>query len=240
MELNLPHLTILAGYYGVGKTNLALNLARWLARKKEPVTLIDLDIVNPYFRSSDYAQLLKDEGVSLLAPTFARSALENPSLPAAINGAFDTEGTVIIDVGGDDAGATVLSRYREDIQRRAGNNTSDFAFWYVVNRFRSNAPSTEAAAQEAIAQLRDIEAACKLKATGIVNNTHLQSETTLNIVREGLVFAQTAADLDALPLVATTIPKQLVTEAQNDPELSALLDSGQLWPVELLVTTPWQ
>ena len=249
----MPQLTILVGYYGVGKTNLALNLALGVARHGEPVTLVDLDIVNPYFRSSDYPELLEGGGVTLLAPTFARSTLENPSLPAAINGAFDSEGTVIIDVGGDDAGATTLSRYRPDIQRyleRGGAGRGDgaqdpqdskFAFFYVVNRFRSNAPSPEEAASEAIAQLRDIEIASGLKATGIINNTHLQSETSLDTILEGLAFGEAAAKLDALPLIATTIPKQLAGAALTEhPTLRALYDAGQLWPLELLVTTPWQ
>jgi len=267
MDITLPHLSIITGYYGVGKTNLSLNLVRAAARKNEPVTLIDLDIINPYFRSSDYLQELQEQGVNLIAPTFARSALETPSLPAAMNGAFDAPGTVIIDVGGDDAGATTLARYRSDIQRRldqmgradSSSSSSDggtqsaqdssdpespqnpqYALWYVVNRYRSNAATPQEAAVEAAGQLRDIETACKLKATGIINNTHLQADTTIDIVLEGLAFAQATAELTALPLIATTIPEQLLNAAQSTPELEALSDAGKLWPLELLVTTPWQ
>jgi len=260
MDISVPQLTIIVGYYGVGKTNLALNLARRTARKNaQPVTLVDLDIVNPYFRSSDYQQQLQASGIKLLAPTFARSTQDTPSLPAAISGAFSTPGTVIVDVGGDDAGATALARYRADIERRtrqgtvlcpeeAGEGvhtpadpaTPDFAFWYVVNRFRSNAPDTQTAAAEAVAQLRDIEAACHLKATGIINNTHLQSETTLATIQEGLAFGKTVAEMGALPLIATTIPEPLLSEARKTPPLKALYNTGKLWPVDLLVTTPWQ
>jgi len=256
MDITLPKLCIITGYYGVGKTNLSLNLAKSTALRAqgqtgsggalsdtEPVTLIDLDIINPYFRSSDYVEGLRQEGIELVAPTFARAGIEVPALPAAINGAFDSLGTVIIDVGGDDAGATTLARYRIDIERRLAadvDSANDFALWYVINRSRSTEVSTEAAAAEALAQLREIEASCKLKATGIINNTHLQGETTLDIVHEGLRFGQAVAEAAKLPLTMSTLPAALLLQAQKDAVLQDLLDSGQMQPVELLVKTPWQ
>ncbi|MCL2679894.1 MAG: ParA family protein [Coriobacteriia bacterium] len=263
MDILLPKLCIVTGYYGVGKTNLSLNLATSAAARtpqlngsstadEASVTLIDLDIINPYFRSSDYGEILQQHGVELIAPTFARAGIEVPALPAAINGGFDALGTVIIDVGGDDAGATTLARYRIDIERRlaatrtnssadsSSDDRADFALWYVVNRNRSTDSCLQAAAAEAVTQLREIEAACKLQATGIINNTHLQGETTLADIHEGLTFGQSVAAAAELPLIMSTIPATLCADANGDPVLQDLLSSGQLQPVELLVTTPWQ
>ena len=98
-------ITVICGHYGCGKTNLALNLALEAAGSG-PVTLVDLDIVNPYFRSSDYGELLKNKGVRLIAPVFAGTTLDTPTLPPEIQSIFAPgAGRVIIDSGGDDAGA---------------------------------------------------------------------------------------------------------------------------------------
>ncbi|MCL2606592.1 MAG: ParA family protein [Coriobacteriia bacterium] len=249
MNITLPKLCIITGYYGVGKTNLSLNLVKsamaTAGSDDTPVTLVDLDIINPYFRSSDYIEKLRQSNVELIAPTFARAGIETPALPAAINGAFESMGTVIIDVGGDDAGATTLARYHSDIQRslqRNANTATDeyFALWYVINRSRSTQSSLDDAVAESLAQLREIETACKLQATGIVNNTHLQDETDIQTVHQGLRFGQAVANAANLPLIMSTYPSALESEIQNDSLLQDALASGQLQSVELLVTTPWQ
>ncbi|MDR1412489.1 MAG: ParA family protein [Actinomycetes bacterium] len=235
--------TIITGHYGVGKTNLALNLARDAALSgRGQVMLVDLDIVNPYFRSSDYPQLLDDYGIRLVAPTFARTTLESPSLPAAVSAAFDHAGPVFFDVGGDDDGATTLGRYRNEIQTRAATlreNPNGYAFLYVVNRYR-NLSTTPT---EAVLLLREIEAACGLTATGIVNNSHLQIETTLDVVAAAADFGVAVARLARLPLVATTLPAALMDAAATDTRLAqapgGAATLGELLPIQTLVTTPW-
>ncbi|MCL2526163.1 MAG: hypothetical protein FWE46_03830 [Coriobacteriia bacterium] len=222
------------------------------------VSLIDLDIINPYFRSSDYGANLLGGRVNLVSPTFAGMNIENPALTAAINGALESAGTVIVDVGGDDAGATVLARYHADIQRRLAGSSArndshgrsdiavcppgspDFGLWYVANHRRSTQLALEDAVAEALWQLREIERVSKLAATGIVNNTHLQEETSLFTLRDGLLFARALAAAAQLPLLFSTFPRNLLAQAQVDSQLAGLLATGQLQPVERLVTTPWQ
>jgi len=224
----LKRFTVVTGHYGCGKTNLSMNLALDLAREGRDVTLVDLDIVNPYFRSSDSHELLAQRGVRLIAPTFAGTTLETPSLPAEIYSAFEVTGPVIFDVGGDDAGATALGRYSAEIA------AIDYELLYVINRYR-NLTATPA---EAAALLLEIEAAAHLKATGVINNSHLQAETTAETVLDSLEFARETAGLLGLPLVATAVPKRLADEFSDTPGETSYVENA--YPVEVYVRTPWQ
>jgi hypothetical protein len=245
MIQSIPELTVLAGYYGVGKTNVALNMALSLAHQEMPVSLVDLDIVNPYFRSSDEASLLGEKNINLIAPNFAGSTMETPALPAAISGAILSPGHVVIDLGGDDAGATILGRYRKAITERIAHDEIQgdpipFALWYVANRYRADAGlSNEEAALLSYQQLKEIETTVKLEATGIINNSHLQAETTTQLIKEGLVFARELARLSNLPIVDNLYPKELEAEVHSDPELAEAIQDGELVALELLSSTPW-
>lgn len=232
--------TVVCGHYGVGKTNFALNLALEAAAEGLDVTLIDLDIVNPYFRSSEYRDVLDRNGVALVAPVFAEahSNLDVPSLTGAIVPAinrayFDAakgEGTqrVIIDVGGDDAGATSLARFARDI------SSGDYGFLYVVNRFRNLTQSVD----EAVAVLREIEQRCGLYATGIVSNAHLKSETTFEVIDEGATFAKEVARETSLELVCVTQPIWLAQ--QDSGRASSFEWSKKSYSVQMHVRSPWE
>jgi hypothetical protein len=220
-------LTLVTGHYGCGKTNLSLNLAIDVAAAGAPVTLVDLDIVNPYFRSSEYTAMLGSRGVRVIAPTFAGTTLDVPSLPASIGSVFEAEGTVIFDVGGDDAGATALGRFSADIARR------EYGLLYVVNMYR-NMTGTAA---EAVALLGEIEGASHLKATAVVNNSHLQSETTMETVVQSLPYARAVADELGLPLLCTTVPRRLAAELAGDPSAAGFVEAA--YPIDIHVRTPW-
>ncbi len=215
----IKRLTIICGHYGCGKTNLSLNLALDLSKRGENVTLVDMDVVNPYFRSSEYGGLLSEHGIRLVAPSFANTTLDNPALSAEISGVFGSSGFVIIDAGGDDVGATALGRYAPKIR------SYDYDMLYVINRYRPLASEPEAAA----AILREIEEASRLKATGVVNNSHLKEFTTPETIMDSMPFASETARLLGLPLRFTTAPKRVA--AQSGAE--------SVYPVEIFVRTPW-
>lgn len=216
---------VVTGHYGSGKTNLALNLAFDLARTGAQVTLVDLDVVNPYFRSSEYDQDLIGKHIRVIAPTFAGTTLDTPSLPAEMYSAFEQDGYVIFDVGGDDVGATALGRFSKDFAN------APVSFLYVINRNRNLTQTPE----EAVDVLREIEHAAHLKATGIVNNSHLQSETTSDVINAGMAYAQQVARLADLPLLATTYPADIVkTESIIESQVC------EMYPVKIYVCPPWQ
>lgn len=198
-------ITILCGHYGCGKTNLALNLAL----EEAPCTLADLDIVNPYFRSSEYEALLAQNGVRLIKPVFAGTTLDTPTLSPALFSIFDeAAGRVLIDAGGDDAGVTALGGLSSQLE------ACGYEMIYVINRNRVLSQTPE----DAAGLLREIETASRLKATGIVNNTHLGVETDLETVLEGLPFAQKTAELCNLPLLYSTAPDFALSAEERLPQ----------------------
>ena len=132
---------IICGHYGCGKTNLSLNLAMEKRRQGRPVTIVDLDIVNPYFRSSDYVESLAAQGIRVIASKSARTNVDAPALPPEIFAAFDGTDDLVIDVGGDDAGAYALGRFHSRIVG------SDYKMYYVINKYRKLI-STPALAKE--------------------------------------------------------------------------------------------
>ena len=174
--------TVVCGHYGTGKTNLSINLALDCARRGEDVSLVDLDVVNPYFRSADYADVLTENGVRVVGPNFANTNLDTPSLPAAVRSTIAEGSRVIVDVGGDDAGATALGVY----YRTLAEAEPDVV--YVVNRYRSMTTH----ADEAVQILAEIEAMSHLKATCVANNSHLKRETTEATILDSMGFAEEA------------------------------------------------
>lgn len=194
----MPHsITVICGHYGCGKTNLALNLALEAAKTGAPVTLADLDIVNPYFRSSDHRDLLAAHGVRLIAPVFAGTTLDTPTLPPALASIFaPSSGQVFIDAGGGDAGVTALGGLAGRLL------ATGYRMLYVVNRYRALSQTPA----EAASLLEEIETASRLKATGLVNNSHLGVETTLPGLLAAVGFAQETARLTGLPLLFSTAP----------------------------------
>lgn len=220
----LSNFIIITGHYGSGKTNLALNLAVDYARQGEKVTVMDLDIVNPYFRTSDYKKLLCENQIKVIASPYAGSTLDIPALSAEMYSVFDNpQGRVIIDVGGDDAGAAALGRFAPSVEK-----LPSYDMLYVVNRYRKLTESPE----QAIEILREIETMGRVKATAVVNNSHLCTLTTPEDILGAAQYGARAAQLANLPLVMTTAPESLVGELSGKVE--------NLRGVHIYVNPPWR
>ncbi len=191
-------LIVICGYYGSGKTNIAVNLASYVAKQNKKSVIVDLDIVNPYFRTADNASMLEKQGVITLIPPFANTNVDIPSLPPAFPTVFEREETVIIDVGGGAEGSTVLKCFKEQFEK------CGYEMYYVFNASRPENTNTE----DAYVSLLEIEASSGMRFTGIINNTHLCGETTADIVSNGIKKAKEFAKKAKLPLLATTAFKQ--------------------------------
>ena len=192
-------LTLFAGHYGSGKTNIAVNYALHLAGEGKKVCIGDLDIVNPYFRTADSAKDLEKAGVELISPQFANSNVDLPALPAeAYRLVQDKAAYAIMDIGGDDRGAYALGRYVPFIKEE-----NNYRMAFVANASRPLTRTPE----EALEVMREIETACGLNFTCIVNNTNLATETTPETVLDSLSYIETLCKLSGLPLWLHTAEK---------------------------------
>ncbi len=219
----LKRINIICGHYGSGKTNLALNLAMDLKRGGAGVVLVDLDIVNPYFRSADYTGLMEKNGIKVISPSTAGTTVDAPALTGEILSVFDkTDDSIIIDVGGDDAGAYALGRFSNRIAAQG-----EYEMLYVINKYRKLISTP----QEAVELLREVESAGSLRATGIVNHSHLCDLTSAQDILSSIPYAEQTAELAGLPLVMIAVPKKL------EQELAGKIEN--LYPVDIIVKLPW-
>ena len=201
MPLDYKRLTLFAGHYGSGKTNIALNYARYLRRKGLAVTVADLDIVNPYFRTKDSEAALAEEGIGLIVSEFANSNVDLPAMPKETYGLVsDPAAYGVLDIGGDDRGALALGRYVPAIKAE-GN----YEMLFVVNRAR---PLTRTVA-DTLEVMGEIQEACGLPFTAIVNNTNLGLQTTPEDVLSSMDYARELSRVTGLPLKMTCAAEHL-------------------------------
>ena len=219
--MKVKRITLFAGHYGSGKTNIALNYARMLKRSGEKVVIADLDIVNPYFRTKDSAAALQAEGIDLVVSDFANSNVDFPAMPKEIYGLVAERGQkIVMDIGGDDRGALALGRYVPDIRAE-----DDYEMLAVVNAAR---PLTQTAA-DAVEVLREIEAACQLPFTGIVNNTNLGQQTIATTVLESVPYANEVAARMGVPVRFTCATAAIARELEGKIENLLPLEIQKLY-----------
>ena len=194
-------ITLFAGHYGSGKTNIAVNYALLLAREGKRAAIADLDIVNPYFRTKDSARELEEAGVALISPQFASSNVDLPALPAeAYRLVEDRSLYAVMDIGGDDRGAYALGRYTPFILEE-----NDYRMAFVANPCRPLTKTPE----EALEVMREIEAAGGLPFTCIVNNANLAHETDIHTVLDALPYMRRLSELSGLPVWLTSAEEHI-------------------------------
>lgn len=200
--------TIFAGHYGSGKTNIAVNYALALRQKALTVRIADLDIVNPYFRTKDSADVLAAAGIELISPAFANSNVDLPALPQELYALVQQRHFhAVLDVGGDDRGAYALGRYTPYILEE-----NNYSMVFVANFYR---PLTRTA-EEALEVMREIEAACGIGFTCIVNNSNLGNLTTAEDINATVAEAERLSELCGLPIWMTTAREELCSNVKAD------------------------
>ena len=214
-------LTLFAGHYGSGKTNIALNYALWEKSLGLPVTMADLDIVNPYFRMKDSEDMLAKAGISLISSQYAGSNVDLPAMPKETYSLIaDRQMYGVLDIGGDDRGALALGRYVPDILAE-GN----YEMLLVANRAR---PLTRTAA-DTVFVMKEIEETCGLPFTAIVNNTNYGPDTTPGSVLESVSYAAELSALTGLPVKMTCARRDICEALAGKAERLFPLDIQELY-----------
>jgi len=196
-------------------------------QRHDRVTLCDLDIVNPYFRTADAAQSLQAAGIALISSQFANSNMEAPALPPETQSVFDDRGMhAVIDLGGDDRGALALGRYARRLHEER-----DYEMLLVINQYR---PLTRSL-PDLSAIRAEIETAGKVPFTGVVNNSNLGGETTVSDILASLPFAEEASLALGLPLRMTAVSRALLGGTQQFPSIQT-----EIFPVDIHGKSIWK
>lgn len=205
--MKFKRITIISGHYGSGKTNIAVNLASELKKQQDNVAICDIDIVNPYYRTKDSEEELKSLQIRLICSKYANSNVDVPALPQEIYAVTDDKSLYsILDVGGDERGALALGRLAPKIVEE------DYDMFYVINKYRPLTNDIEGA----IEVFNEIENACKIKFTAIINNSNLGEETTKEDVLSSINFANELAKAVNLPVLFTTVSVKIYEQLKNE------------------------
>ena len=208
-------MTLFAGHYGSGKTNIAVNyallLAKELKKENKKVCIADLDIVNPYFRTQDSERELEENGITLICSQYANSNVDLPAIPAeSYRLVQDKSCFGVIDIGGDDRGAYALGRFADAIKAE-----ENYRMAFVLNRFRPLTSTVD----DAIEIMREIELASGIKFNCIVNNSNIGAETTVDTVLDSLAFAEELSERTGLPIWLHTAEKSVAEKLSGIPLL---------------------
>ncbi len=218
----IKRITVITGHYGSGKSTFAANYAIAAAAEgRKDVAVCDMDTVNPYFRTADLRDIFSENGVRLIAPMYAGTNLDTPILDYDIPSLYEEGLSMVIDMGGDDTGAYPLGKFG-DFLKSHGQETDVL---YVVNfrRYLTRDPADSAEI------MRDIEKACGLGITGIVNNTNLGAETDRDIISEGAALAEELSRISGVPVFCNTVPTLCCRDVKVD----------KMFHVERLIADPF-
>ena len=201
----MKRVNLFLGHYGTGKTNIALNFALML---KENVTVYDLDIVNPYFRTLDGKDILDSNNIPLIASDYANTNVDCPAMnPECYLMVRDKNRYAVVDVGGDDRGAYALGRFRNDIIEE-----NNYDMFLIINKYRYETRTPE----ETLEIKKEIEEVAGIKFTAIINNSNLGRETTKEVILNSLEYAKEVSKLTGLEIKYTAIREDLVKEFNGE------------------------
>ncbi|WP_313343536.1 ATP-binding protein [Sedimentibacter sp.] len=217
-------LVIIIGHYGSGKSEFAVNYAVKMKEQFDNVNIADLDIVNPYFRSREKREFFESIGVKVYDSSIRNTAVDIPALPAEMMGVIlNPNSKSVLDVGGDPVGARVLARYAEQIKN------VEYDMFFVINGRRPETSTVEGV----LKYLKLIEATSKLKISGLINNTHLLKDTTVEDVEFGHELTKKVSWETDIPIRYEACIKDTALQITNKEILE------KLFPINLYMREEW-
>ncbi len=217
-------ITIFTGHFGSGKTEVSVNYAFAMARSGKKTAIVDLDIVNPFFRTADAKNMLEEKGIKVITPVYANTNVDVPSLPAEISAVFEDKSYhVVLDVGGDDLGARVVSRYHEDIVKE------DYIHYFVVNTRRPMTRNPE----EIAGMIAEIQASAQLKVDRLVNNANLLGASSPDVLEEASSIIGAVSERLSIPVGLVCGMKDVLQGYEGDPGIERLY-------LNKYISLPWE
>ncbi len=220
----MNRLNVFTGHYGSGKTETAINFAKKLKDEGKNVTIVDLDVVNPYFCVRDRWDDLEAYGIRVISQDRHLSNAELMIVVPEVNAAFDSKDHyVVMDVGGDDSGAVVLGQYNRFFKEEP------YSLFFVIN---NNRPMTEnqMTTEEYI---HAIEVTSRLKVTDLISNTNLSYETDAEDIERGDKIVKELSEKTGIPYTYTVVRRDLADEVKGKV-------SGEIFPIDIYMKPPWR
>ncbi len=206
-------ITIFTGHFGSGKTEVSVNYAFEMARSGKKTAIVDLDIVNPFFRTADAKKLLEERGIKVITPIYANTNVDVPSLPAEISTIFEDKSYhVVLDVGGDDLGARVVSRYNEDIIKE------DYVHYFVINTKRPMTRNVE----EIEKMIAEIQSSARLNVDKLINNANLLSSSSPEVLAEASSIIKAVSEKLSIPVGLICGMEEVLRKYHGEPDVERL------------------
>lgn len=222
--LNDKRIRIIVGHYGSGKTEFSVNYAMKLSETEDNVALADLDVVNVYFRSREKAKQMQDAGIKVISSQYGHDA--NLDLPAVSAGVFgplqDDACHTILDIGGDSTGTRVLATFKQIIAFKG------YDMFLVVNAYRQETSTKEGVMKH----IQEIEDQSGLKITGLINNTHLLRDTSLEDVKKGQDLVKSVSE-------ETNIPIKYISAIEKVAQTVPSEYDGEIMPIKMYMREEW-
>ncbi|MCX7923359.1 MAG: hypothetical protein N3B21_15320 [Clostridia bacterium] len=217
-------ISIFTGHFGSGKTEVAVNYTVKLAELDYNTVVVDFDIVNPYFRTADVKQQLEEKGIKVVTPLYANTNVDVPALPAEINALFEKRDyRIVFDVGGDDLGARVLSRYHDEIL------IDDYEMFFVINTKRGMTDTVD----KILDMVYSIEYTSRLKVTKLINNTNLLHATTAQDILGGHTLIQSVSEKLNIPIAFISGFPEPIESIEERPD-------AEIFYMKKMIKLPWE
>lgn len=222
----MKRIRIITGHYGSGKSELSVNMVTELKKQYDKVAIVDLDIANPYFRSRERQDMMEDMGIEVFHNSFGYDITQDlPALSAAIKKPLENKDYhTIVDAGGDDSAARVLNQFRKYFL------ADDCEMIFVIN---ANRPET-ATVSGCLHHLDAIQVETGLKVDGIINNTHLLSETSAADIKKGYKLCKEVSELLDIPIIGSYCNEKILNNIKEEE-----LDGIEVTPIHLFMRPSW-